>query len=183
MRIISGKYKGKTIQVPTNYKLRPTTDFAKESLFNIISNFFDFENLKVLDLFAGTGSITLEFCSRGVEHITSVEKQPLHSKFIANICAELEFKQVQIITADVFKYIEKLNESFDIIFADPPYKLPNINIIPDIIFNNKILSRNGILIIEHGSTTSFLQHKQFYTFKKYGSVHFSFFEHKDNTSS
>jgi 16S rRNA (guanine(966)-N(2))-methyltransferase RsmD len=175
MRIIGGKFKGKRLKVPVFTDLRPTTDFAKEALFNILSNKIDFENISFLDLFSGTGSISYEAASRGCPKITCVEQDPKKCAFILKTLNELNVNQPEVIKKDVFKYLEKLNESFDVVFADPPYELTTINILPDLIIPT-ILKEHGILVVEHGKKTDFSKHPNFYELRKYGNVYFSFFK-------
>ncbi len=181
MRIIRGKLKGRKFFPPKNFNSRPTTDFAKESLFNIIENYFDIEQIKVLDLFSGSGSISFEFLSRACISATSVD---ISSKNIEHINKNsIVFKtenELNTIKTDAFKYIKNSNLDYDVIFADPPYDLKNIDTIPDIIFNNETLNKNVLLIIEHSSKVNFTQHKYFDNLRKYGKVHFSFFEINTN---
>lgn len=175
MRIISGSYRGKQIRPPGNFKSRPTTDFARESLFNILIHQYDLEELDVLDLFGGTGSITYEFASRGVRSVVTVELEPLHYRFIRNTCTDLEFDMVTVIRGDVFRYLKKPYQSFDIIFADPPFDHPRLEELPSMISGTEILADGGLFILEHSSGYSFSAHPWFQTQKKYGSVNFSFF--------
>ena len=140
MRIISGIFRGKQIQPPGNFKARPTTDFAKESLFNILLNKFDLKEVDVLDLFAGTGSITYEFASRGARSVVAVENNPDHYRFIRKTCDALDLQLVTVIRGDVFRYLKKPVQSFDIIFADPPYDHPLIELLPDSVFTTDILA-------------------------------------------
>jgi 16S rRNA (guanine966-N2)-methyltransferase len=134
LRIISGKYKGKRITIPRQFRSRPTTDFAKENLFNIISNYFDFEELSVLELFAGTGSISFEFASRGCTDIDLVESDYKTCMFIDKVISSLNLERIKPIKADVFKFIKYCRKTYDIIFADPPYELEQIDILPSLIF-------------------------------------------------
>jgi len=161
---------------PKNFKARPTTDFAKESLFNILNNNFDFSEVKALDLFSGTGSISYELASRGCPEIICIELNFNHLSFIKKTIQELHFTQIKAFRADTFKFLKTCNTSFDFIFADPPYDLNNIEIIPDIIFERNLLNTNGWLIIEHGAKTSFVNHPRFKEHRNYGSVNFSIFE-------
>ncbi|MCR4764921.1 MAG: RsmD family RNA methyltransferase [Bacteroidaceae bacterium] len=177
MRIVSGKYKGRRFEVPHSFKARPTTDFAKENLFNILTNLIDFENsVLALDLFAGTGSITLELLSRGCEQVVSVEKDRDHYAFICKILKELGDKACMPVKADVFKYVERSKQSFDLIFADPPYALPNLDTLPDLILGNHLLKEKGLFILEHGKDYNFEQHPHFMQHRSYGAVNFSFFQ-------
>ena len=178
MRIISGKYKGRQLFPPRNFKARPTTDFAKEALFNIIENNFDIEELSVLDLFAGTGSITYEFASRGASRVTSVEQNPDHFKFIRSTVIQLDMVQVNTVRSDAFKVIKNPWEEYDLIFADPPYDLPTLNTIPGLILNGGLLAKDGWLILEHSSRIGFRTMPQLFDHRQYGSVNFSFFRLK-----
>jgi 16S rRNA (guanine(966)-N(2))-methyltransferase RsmD len=175
VRIISGTYRGKQIRPPRNFKARPTTDFARESLFNILIHQYDFGELDVLDLFGGTGIITYEFASRGARSVTTVELEPTHFRFIQKTCHDLEFDHVNVIRGDVFRYLKKPYQSFDIIFADPPYDLAGIEELPGLVFSSEILVKNGLFILEHPSSHVFSAHPRFQRLRKYGGVNFSFF--------
>lgn len=155
MRIISGQWKGKSIIAPKNLPVRPTTDFAKTALFNILANHFDFENISVLDLFCGTGNISYEFASRGAKEITCVDENISCIKFVKSTLEKLQFDSVQVIKSDAFLFLEHCSEKFDIIFADPPYDLVQTDYIPALVFDNKLLNENGWLIIEHQSKRKF----------------------------
>ncbi len=177
MRIISGKFRKKSIYPPKNFHARPTTDMAKESLFNILENEFDLENIKVLDLFGGTGSISYEFASRGCQDITCVELNFNHYSFIKSTAASLGIsEELHVTKANVFNYLPKCPHKYNLIFADPPYELKNIETIPDHVFNNQLLLLGGVLIVEHSDKTLFAKHPNFTRQKTYGSVNFSFFE-------
>ncbi len=176
MRAITGKYKGRHFDIPSNFKARPTTDFAKENLFNVLCNMVDFENLSVLDLFAGTGSISLEFLSRGCAHVVSVEKDSRHFAFIRSIMTKLQDKASVILRMDAFRYIQRSSEQFDLIFADPPYALPELPEIPDRIFSASLLKDGALFILEHGKNLDFSSHPHFVEHRSYGSVNFSFFQ-------
>ena len=160
---------------PKGFKARPTTDYAKESLFNILSNNYDFEEIKVLDLFAGTGGITYEFASRGCPQIDSVEINPLHYSFIKRTSKELGFDQIHLIRNDAFKFLHFCTVSYDIIFADPPYTFKGIEEIPLTIFARKLLNENGLLILEHSDNEDFSDIQEFDSCRHYGGVNFSFF--------
>ncbi len=176
MRIISGKYGGRIIKPPKNFKARPTTDLAKEGLFNILSNHLCFDELEVLDLFAGTGSIGLEFSSRGALKVDVIEKNFLHFKFIKHAAEILQCETIHVIRADFFKIIHKLNDQYDIVFADPPYEMRNFEKIPGLILSGEILKPGGWFILEHPSIYSFDNLPGFFDLRKYGSVNFSFFK-------
>ena len=184
MRVISGKYKRRTFEVPRTFKARPTTDFAKENLFNVLTNLIDFEECaNVLDLFAGTGSISLEFISRGCQRVISIEREPAHHSHIYKIKEQLKEENWLPLRTDVFRYIEKCNESFDLVFADPPYALPRLAELPDLILDKGMVADGGMLILEHGKDNNFNTHPCFVQERVYGSVHFSFFEPKEETQT
>ncbi len=177
MRIISGKYKGRRINPPKNLPVRPTTDMSKEALFNVLNNHFSFEGLKVLDLFSGTGNISYEFASRGSSPITSVDGDFGCVKFIKQTAAEYDFN-IAATKSDVFKFLEKCNASFDIVFADPPYGLDQATFekVVSLVFERNILNEDGMMIIEHSKYTK-LDHMIHFSFQKsYGGSIFSFFE-------
>ena len=176
MRIISGKFKGRRLQVPTNITARPTTDFAKEGLFNLLNNRIYFEGIDMLDLFAGTGSIGFEFISRDCKSVISIEQNERHSAFIRKVCTELKITNLSLIKTDVFKFIETCHSQFDMIFADPPYELEQLAQIPDLIFAKKLLKEDGLFVLEHSSKNNFDQHPHFVEHRNYGNVNFSFFE-------
>jgi 16S rRNA (guanine966-N2)-methyltransferase len=175
MRIISGSLKGRAIEVPKNFKGRPTTDFAREGLFNVLNNYIQWSNTKVLDLFAGTGAFSLECFSRGASQILAVELQPLHVRFINDNFSKFEAHNAHAMRQDVFKWIPQAHEQFDLIFADPPYDIPGLTKIPQLVFESKLLSAEGILIVEHGKRTSFADQTGFFMEKSYSNVTFSFF--------
>ena len=176
MRIISGKYKGRRIQPPTNITARPTTDFAKEGLFNLLNNRIDFEGISMLDLFAGTGGIGIEFVSRDCRNVTSVEQNERHIAFIRKVCSELKIENLTAIKTDIFKFIDTCHCKFDFIFADPPYDLKRLTEIPDLIFAKQLLAPDGLFVLEHSVKNSFENHPRFVEHRHYGNVNFSFFE-------
>ncbi len=176
MRVINGIYKRRRFNVPQTFKARPTTDFAKEGLFDILDNYIDYEKgITALDLFSGTGSISIELVSRGCDRVISVEKDPQNHAFIRKIMNEVKTDKCIPLRGDVFKYITKCKEQFDFIFADPPYALPELPKIPDLIFANNLLKPDGLFVLEHGKDASFENHPNFIRHKHYGSVNFSFF--------
>jgi 16S rRNA (guanine966-N2)-methyltransferase len=176
LRIISGTYKGRHIPVPRSFTARPTTDFAREGLFNVLANTYDFDDLMVLDLFAGTGSIGLEFASRGASRVDMVEIDPRTTKFLHRTTRKLGMENIRVIRADVTKYIRQCRILYDLVFADPPYDLDIIPELPQLVLNANILVEGGWFILEHGKNNSFVNHPQFHELRKYGSVHFSIFE-------
>lgn len=176
MRVVTGKYKGRHFDVPRTFKARPTTDFAKENLFNVLQGYLDFdEGPTALDLFSGTGSITLELLSRGCSRVISIEKDRLHHSFIRGFLEKLQDEAGVAVCADVFRYVARCNEQFDFIFADPPYALPNLAELPDIVLARNLLKPDGLFVLEHGKTDDFTQHPHFLEHRSYGSVNFSFF--------
>ena len=176
MRIISGIFKGRRIFPPRNITARPTTDFAKESLFNLLNNRMDLEDIDVLDLFAGTGGISIECVSRGCREAVSVELAQRQADFIRKITNELKIKNLTLIRGDVFKYVASTKKQFDFIYADPPYDLPTLETIPDLIFEHELLKEDGLFILEHSAKNDFSTHPHFVEHRKYGNVNFSFFE-------
>ena len=176
MRIIGGTLKGKTILPPSGYKARPTTDFAKEGLFNILNNEYDFDGLAVLDLFGGTGAISYEFASRGAAEVYCVEMLPMHAAFIKSTAKAFGLDNLTVVRHNVFDFLDICYRKFDIVFADPPYAIDGLDSIPDKVLSKDIFVEGGIFILEHPSTYSFQQHPSFVKEKKYGNVHFSFFE-------
>jgi 16S rRNA (guanine(966)-N(2))-methyltransferase RsmD len=177
MRIISGSHKGRNIHPPKNLPVRPTTDFAKEALFNVLNNRVDFENLNVLDLFCGSGNISYEFISRGCKQITSVDADARCCQFVKQTAEQFKMDNIQVIKSDVFSFVRKVNKQYDLIFCDPPFDMKELGQLPDLIFEHKLLEKDSILIIEHGPTTSFKAHPRLKEERKYGNVHFAFFEH------
>ncbi len=176
MRVISGIYKGRHFDVPRTFKARPTTDFAKENLFNVLTNLMDFSNnITALDLFAGTGSISLELLSRGCDKVVSIEKDRDHYQFINKVMREIKTTNSLVLNTDVFKYLQRCSMQFDFIFSDPPYALPELESIPDLIFEKKLLKENGIFVLEHGRNHKFDTHPHFNQCRVYGSVNFSLF--------
>ncbi len=175
MRVISGIYKHRRFDVPHTFKARPTTDFAKENLFNVLANRMDFENAAALDLFSGTGSISLELLSRGCSRVISVEKDHDHYSFIRKVMDTVKAEGSLVINGDVFKYLERCQEQFDFIFADPPYQLPELGNLPELVLERNILKPEGIFVLEHGDKYDFKDNPRFRELRVYGSVHFSFF--------
>lgn len=176
MRIISGKHKGRKLSPPNNLPVRPTTDYAKESLFNILNNRFRFENLEILDCFSGTGNLSYEFLSRGVKYVNSIDLNFNCIAYQKKIKKELNFPNFNPIKYDVFKKLKSTSGPFDIIFSDPPYNLENIPDIPKLVFDNNLLAQEGWLIVEHSKNTVF-KHPKYRETRKYGNVNFSIFTH------
>lgn len=168
-------HKGRTIQAPKQLPVRPTTDFAKEGLFNIIENNFEINELVVLDLFSGTGNISFEFASRGAKNIVSVDANSHCVRFVKETSNSLKLNQLTVIKQDVFRFLQKSTQSFDFIFADPPYQLKTLAELPNLIFKNNWLKPNGWLVLEHDKFVDFKTHTNFFQQRKYGNVNFSFF--------
>ena len=176
MRIISGQFRGRRLMPPKNITARPTTDFAKESLFNLLNNRIDFEGADMLDLFAGTGSIGLEFVSRGARSVTAVELAHTQQNFIISTCKQLGIHNLTVVRSDVFKYLNACALRFDFIFADPPYALAELPLLPNYIFEKQLLKEDGYFVLEHGKGYDFSAHPHFVEQRVYGSVHLSFFQ-------
>jgi 16S rRNA (guanine(966)-N(2))-methyltransferase RsmD len=178
MRIIAGKFKGRRFDPPAdNWPTRPTTDYAKEGLFNILTNRLDFETLRVLDLFGGTGSHSYEFISRGCNDVTYVDKFPAAVQFVRKTAKTLGIEeQLTIFQMDVFRFIENARSQYDYIFAGPPYALPTIDIIPNLIFEKNLLAPDGLFVLEHNPNHDFLSHPHLVEVRNYGKTIFSFFQ-------
>ena len=175
MRIISGEFKGRRFQAPDNLPVRPTTDAAKESLFNILGNHLDWEDLNVLDLFAGIGSISLEFVSRGARQVHAVDSFAGCTKFIQSMAQKFEMDNLHVFRQDAFEYLKRARFQYNLIFADPPYQMPNIAEIPDLVLGSECLEKDGIFILEHSDKYHFDQDPRCIEERRYGKVHFSFF--------
>lgn len=203
MRIITGIYKGRRFDIPRSFKARPTTDFAKENIFNVLNSYIDLEGVRALDLFAGTGSISLELLSRGCSQVVSVEADRDHARFIGECVRKLGVTNHQLIRGDVFRYLKSAQKSlnlerdaaalndaqqplnlehsgaaasaFSFIFADPPYALPNLPDIPDLVLQSGLLAPGGVFVFEHGKQNDFSSHPCFREHRAYGSVNFSIF--------
>lgn len=181
MRIITGKYKGRHFDIPRTFKARPTTDFAKENIFNVLQQYIDFDGAEALDLFSGTGSITLELLSRGCTSVISVELDRDHHRFIQQCVQKLLTQpmtqhQVKVLRGDVFRFLKSCRQQYDFIFADPPYALKELPTIPDMVFEKELLKPDGIFVFEHGKDNDFSQHPHFVEHRAYGSVNFTIFK-------
>lgn len=181
MRIISGKNKGRHIKAPDNLPVRPTTDMAKESLFNILNNYFYFEAVTVIDLFAGTGNVSLEFASRDAVSVLAVDIHQPCVNFIKKMAGELKYLNLTAIKADAFSFLEHQKLPVDIIFADPPYDMEGIEKIPQLVFERNLLKPDGWLVIEHKKEVDFSNHPKFYQHRHYGRVNFSFLVNMSET--
>ena len=175
MRIISGKYGRRRFEVPTHIKARPTTDFARENIFNVLQNLLDFEGKSALDLFAGTGAISFELASRGCTRVVSVENYPVQYNFICKVAAQLGAWEITPVKGDVFRFVPACREKFDFIFADPPYDLPDFAEVAPLVLNAGILSPDGIFVLEHSKNYDFSALPSFNQKRTYGSVNFSIF--------
>lgn len=178
MRIIAGNLRGRRLNPPQNLPVRPTTDMARESLFNILNNYVDYEDCAVMDLFAGTGAVSLEFVSRGVREVTSIDINSQCTDFIKQCAAQLGVSNLHVVRADVFDLLKRANRKFDIIFADPPYALEGLPQLPDLVFSRDVLTDDGIFILEHPAEFSFEEHPHFWQHRAYGKVNFTFFANK-----
>lgn len=176
MRIVGGKYKGRMFNPGKSFQSRPTTDIAKESLFNILENRYDFSNKSVLDIFAGTGSIGYEFLSRGCSEAVFVEKNFVHHRFITEVLQTLKIENAKAFKADAFQFIMRYQGSFDFIFADPPFDFKQFSLVPEAVLNSTLLKKGGLFIVEHSKEFDFTKHPRFTEIRKYGKVNFSFFE-------
>ena len=176
MRIISGSCGGRTINPPKNLRARPTTDFAKENLFNVLGNVVDFEGIDVLDLFAGTGSISYEFASRGAASVTSVEINAVHYNFIRTTVKSFGLTNIHPVKANVFLYLKSCAKKYDVIFSDAPYDLEGSEAVVDMVLEKGLLKEGGIFIFEHSKDKDFSSHPRFSRLRSYGSVQFSIFE-------
>lgn len=176
MRIISGKYGRRRFDVPTNITARPTTDMARENLFNVLGNIIDFEGKMVLDLFAGTGAMSFEFLSRGCAHVTAVEKARTQADFIKKVQQQLEDPNLTLVRGDVFKYLATCRQSFDVIFADPPYDLPRFGEIPQLVLDSSLVREGTLFVMEHPREHDFSALPHFSQQRVYGKVNFSLFQ-------
>ena len=177
--IITGQYKGRHFDIPRSFKARPTTDFAKENIFNVLNAYIDFEDAMALDLVSGTGSISLELLSRGCKNVVSVEADRDHYAFIKQCLAKLGTDRCITIRGDVFRFLKTCHQQFDFIFADPPYALKQLKEIPDIVLSGNLLTDDGIFVFEHGKDYDFSSHPHFVEHRSYGSVNFSLFTSRE----
>jgi len=175
LRIIGGTFGGRRVTPPGNLPVRPTTDMAREALFNLLQTRAETEGAIVIDLFGGTGFISYEFCSRGASKVIVVEENPRCVMFIKNTAEQLGMNTLSVIRGDAFRFLKSTMHKADIIFADPPYDHPGIAALPDLVFDHQIVAPDGWFILEHGRTYDFSPHKHFRELRHYGKVHFSFF--------
>lgn len=176
MRIITGEYKGRHFDIPKTFKARPTTDFAKENIFNVLNAYIDFDGATALDLFSGTGSISLELLSRGCSSVISVEADRDHHAFIRQCITKLGTNRCVPIRGDVFRFIKGCRQQFDFIFADPPYALPELETIPGKVFEYGLLKPEGVFVFEHGKHNDFSGNEHYVEHRAYGSVNFTIFK-------
>ena len=179
MRIITGIYKGRHFDIPRTFKARPTTDFAKENIFNVLMQYVDFEDAQALDLFSGTGSISLELVSRGCKQVVSVEMDRDHHRFIQECLKKLNTDKCVHIRGDVYRFLKTCKQQYAFIFADPPYEKKELPQIPDIIFERQLLTEEGLFVFEHGKDYDFSNHPHFLEHRSYGSVNFTLFTAKE----
>lgn len=175
MRIIAGSLRGRRLNPPTNLPVRPTTDMARESLFNILNNYIDYEECSVLDLFAGTGAVSFEFISRGCRDVTAIDIVADCTDFIKSTAKRLSIDNLRVVRADVFELLRHPNRQFEIVFADPPYASPDLPHLPEMVFEHNLLTDDGIFILEHPKEFSFENHPHFWQHRVYGKVNFTFF--------
>lgn len=175
MRIIRGKYGRRRFDVPNNITARPTTDFARENIFNVLENIADIEDASVLDLFAGTGAVSFEFLSRGAARVTAVEKATTQYNFIKKVAQTLGDDNIRVVRGDVWKFIATARSPYDIVFADPPYDLPDFDLIPEKILKSELLKPGSIFVLEHSGKRNYSQLPYFDEHRAYGSVNFSIF--------
>ena len=176
MRIISGSHKGRTFRVPTGFPSRPTTDYAKEGLFNMLSNSYEFQDMKILDLCSGTGNISFEFLSIGAAHVTAVDEHGKACNWLHKNAQQLQFQtQLNVVNSDCLHFLERTNQLFDIIFADPPFDLKIHASLVSLVFQRSILQQEGLLVVEHGKNTSLHSEMHFQNMRNFGNVNFSFF--------
>ncbi|MBP5546592.1 MAG: 16S rRNA (guanine(966)-N(2))-methyltransferase RsmD [Bacteroidales bacterium] len=175
MRIISGTLKGRRLNPPANLPVRPTTDMAREGLFNILNNYVDYGECSVMDLFAGTGAMSVEFISRGAREVTAVDINNACTDYIKSEAQRLELRNLRVVRADVFDLLKRANRKFDLVFADPPYAIEGLETLPDLVFSHQLLTEDGIFILEHPREYSFEEHPHFWQHRNYGKVNFTFF--------
>lgn len=178
MRIIAGSLRGRRLNTPPNLPVRPTTDMARESLFNILNNYVDYEECSVMDLFAGTGAVSLEFVSRGACDVTSIDINAQCTDFIKQCARLFSVDNLHVVRADAFDMLKRLTRRFDIVFADPPYALDGLDTLPDLVFDSNALADDGIFVLEHPRGYSFEEHPHFWQHRSYGKVNFTFFANK-----
>ncbi len=178
MRIVAGTLKGRRLNPPANLPVRPTTDMAREGLFNILNNYVDFDECMVMDLFAGTGAMSVEFISRGAREVTAIDINNACTDYIKSEAQRLELRNLRVVRADVFDLLKRANRKFDIVFADPPYALEGLEKLPDLVFERQVLTDDGIFILEHPREYSFEDHPHFWQHRNYGKVNFTFFAMK-----
>ena len=176
MRIVGGTFGGRRFNPPARIPARPTTELAKEGLFNMLNNAIDLDGIKALDIFGGTGSISYELASRGAAGVTVVERDPASVDFIRKTAKELDIEDMlHIVRGDVFKFLKQCTDTYDFIFADPPYALLNMDDVPQLIFERNLLAPGGTFVLEHTQRNDYQQHPRFHRIKNYGTTVFTFF--------
>lgn len=175
MRIIGGSLKGRSLKVPSNFRGRPTTDFAREGLFNMLGSMVEWDEINVLELYAGTGAFSIECLSRGVLHVDAVEISTLHVKHIADNLRLFDLRNANVQRSDALKWLESNNKSYDLIFADPPHDMPNIKDLPDVVMQSSASSNGALFILEHNHRDDFSKHQSFMKLRRFSNVTFSFF--------
>lgn len=175
MRIIAGSLRGRRLNPPENLPVRPTTDMARESLFNILNNYVEYDECRVLDLFAGTGAVSFEFVSRGAKEVMSVDINAQCTDFIKQAALTMKVNNLRVLRADVFDLLKRANQRFDIVFADPPYASERLAELPNLVWQRELLTEDGIFILEHPREFSFEEHEHFWQHRAYGKVNFTFF--------
>lgn len=175
MRIIRGKYGRRRFDVPTNISARPTTDFARENIFNVLENLIDFEGIKAIDLFAGTGAIALEMVSRGASEVTAVELAPTQYRFIEKVRQQLNCPELKVVKGDALKFISAISSPVDLVFADPPYDMEGFDEVPCRILDSPAVGPDTIVVVEHSKNRDFSSMPEFFQHRAYGSVNFSLF--------
>ena len=178
MRIIAGTLRGRRLNPPDRLPVRPTTDMARESLFNILNNYVDYEECTVLDLFAGTGAVSFEFVSRGAKAVTAIDINAQCTEFIKQSALKMNVRNLHVVRADVFDLLKRANQRFDIVFADSPYALEELPLLPDLVFDKGLLTDDGIFVLEHPREYQFEEHPHFWQHRAYGKVNFTFFANK-----
>lgn len=178
MRIIAGTLRGRRLNPPDRLPVRPTTDMARESLFNILNNYVDYEECTVLDFFAGTGAVSFEFVSRGAKAVTAIDINAQCTEFIKQSALKMNVRNLHVVRADVFDLLKRANQRFDIVFADPPYALEELPLLSDLVFDKGLLTDDGIFVLEHPREYQFEEHSHFWQHRAYGKVNFTFFANK-----
>ena len=176
MRIIGGRLKGRRFSPPRHFKGRPTTDFGREGLFNLLRSRLDLDGLEALDLFAGSGAVSFELASRGAVSVTSIEQDAGACRYISQQSRDFEFDGIRVVRADVYAFLSRAMTQFELVFADPPYTDPRLGTLPELIRESGLVAKGGLFVLEHGDKRNFKETPGFVEMRKYGHVHFSFFD-------